>query len=134
MSTPATPPLSVEAFESGRIDPEAFDQEAHVHVAWLYLQKYELYDAIGRFTAALRRLTEKLGVADKYNETISWFFMLLIDERRSPDDGDDWRRFRRRNRDLLSSQGAILRRYYHKHTLASERAKRVFVLPDRVPT
>ena len=29
--------LSVVGFESGRIDIDAFDHEAHVYVAWLYL-------------------------------------------------------------------------------------------------
>ena len=40
-------------------------------MAWLYLERYTLLDAVSRFTAAIRRLTEKLGVPGKYHETIT---------------------------------------------------------------
>ena len=81
----------------------------------------------------MKRLTSKLGVPDKYNETITWFFLLLIDERRAAAPGADWQRFRAANAELMRSQGTILRRYYNAQTLSSERAKRVFVLPDQIP-
>jgi hypothetical protein len=130
MSAAGLADLSVDAFERGDVDPDAFDHEAHVHVAWLYLERFPLSEALERFDAALRRLTAKLGVPGKYHATITWFFLLLISERRNEQPGADWRRFRRRNADLL--EGGLLERYYHGRTLASGRARRAFVLPDRL--
>ena len=47
--------ISLEDFECANVDPEQFDHEAHVFVAWSYLQKYELDESIERFSSALRR-------------------------------------------------------------------------------
>jgi hypothetical protein len=127
----ALPGFSVEAFERGEIDPDAFDDEAHVYVAWLYLERFPLPEALGKFDAALRRLTVKLGVPGKYHATITWFFLLLIAERRHADPGADWNRFRRQNADLVED-GGLLGRYYSRRTLASDRARQSFVLPDRL--
>jgi hypothetical protein len=82
------PTVSIEAFENGSIDPADFDHEAHVHIGWAYLGECELRDAVARFSAALRRLTIKLGIESKYHETITWFFMILIAERLGREAGE----------------------------------------------
>ena len=131
MNAAALPGFSVDAFERGEIDPDAFDHEAHVYVAWLYLERFPLPAALEKFDAALRRLTVKLGIPGKYHATITWFFLLLIGERCGADPGADWHRFRRRNADLFED-GGMLERYYSRQMLASDRARRSFVLPDRL--
>jgi hypothetical protein len=123
--------ISIEAFEDGSIDPGLFDHEAHVYIGWAYLQDYELQDGIARFCAALRRLTTKLGIESKYHETITWFFMILIAERRSRDETEDWSSFKRRNPDLFATAPSIIRRYYSSERLGSSRARHQFLLPDR---
>jgi hypothetical protein len=131
MNAAAKPAFTVDAFENGPIDPDAFDHEAHVYVAWLYLERFPLLEAIAKFDAALRRLTVNLGIPGKYHATITWFFMLLIAERRNNEPGSDWFRFRRDNDDLVSN-GDILQHYYDSETLASDRARQSFVLPDKL--
>ncbi len=133
MNVAALAEFSVEAFERGEIDPDAFDHEAHVYAAWRYLERFPLPVALERFDAALRQLTARLGVPGKYHATITWFFLLLIAERCDADGGGDWRQFRRHNADLVEDRG-ILERYYHRQTLASNRARQAFVLPDRLMT
>ena len=130
MNAAAKPAFTVNAFENGAIDPDAFDHEAHVYVAWLYLEHFPLLEAIAKFDAALRRLTTSLGIPGKYHATITWFFMLLISERRDAMPDSDWFRFRRDNDDLVSD-GKILQRYYDSETLASDRARQSFVFPDK---
>ena len=90
---------TIERFEAGDIDPARFDHEAHIFVGWLYMTTYDRAVAIARFDAALRRLTEKIGAADKYNAMITWLFLLLIDERAK--EGENWSTFRARNTDLF---------------------------------
>ena len=88
-------------------------------------------EAISRFTGALRRLTAKLGVPDKYHDTISWFYLLLIAERRAATTEDSWFTFRRDNDDLFSRDNNVLEHYYSKELLWSDRARQSFVLPDQ---
>lgn len=131
MNAATKPAFTVDAFENGVIDPDAFDHVAHVYVAWLYLERFTLLEAIAKFDAALRRLTVSLDIPGKYHATITWFFMLLIAERRNAVPDSDWFRFRRDNDDLVSD-GKVLQRYYDSETLASDRARQSFVLPDKL--
>ena len=94
--------FTIERFESAQIDATRFDHEAHIYVGWLYLRAYPRDEAIARFDAALRRLTEKVGAAKKYNAMITWLFLLLIAER-SRDD-EDWFAFRERNVDIFDQR------------------------------
>ena len=126
------PALSIDDFEQSRVDGGSFDHEAHVYMAWLYLGQYPLTEAIDRFTSALKRLTLKLGVPGKYHDTITWFFMLIIAQRRIGNVSADWQNFKEKNPDLLSRDANILNRYYSKEMLASDAARQSFVLPDRL--
>ena len=121
--------LDIARFEAGQVDAEQFDHEAHVHIGWLYLQRFDTAEAIGRFDSALRRLTMKLGVPDKYHATITWLFLLLINERSRRD--ESWIAFRNRNLDLVKESTRTLRRYYSDAVLFSDEARERFVLPDR---
>mgnify|MGYP000057739626 FL=1 len=91
--------LTIDRFESGAIDPAVFDHEAHIYVAWLYVQRFGADAAIGRFDAALRSLTSKLGVPQKYDAIVTWLFLKLIAARARSD--EDWPAFRARNADLV---------------------------------
>jgi hypothetical protein len=122
---------SIRQFEALEIDPASFDHEAHVYVAWQYLADSELLEAIGRYRRALRRLTVKLGIPGKYHETITWFYMIAVAERRQARPGDDWPSFKTSNADLFEPAGAFLRRYYSAGTIDSPVARKLFILPDR---
>lgn len=130
MSAVLEPRLTIEQFEAGEIEAERFDHEAHVFMAWQFLREFEPAIAISRYDAALRRLTAKLGVPEKYHATITWLFLLLIHER-SQDD-ESWALFRSRNDDLVRDSRSTLQRYYSDELLFSDRARQRFVLPDKL--
>jgi len=132
MNAAAAPSVTIAALEDGTLEAQAFDHEAHVYLGWLYLEEMPLLDAIDQFSSALQRLTAKLGVPAKYHATITWFFMLLIAERRARTRGDDWFSFRRCNSDLFGRRPGIIGRYYSSELLASDYARQSFVLPDRL--
>lgn len=132
MNAIVTPAVSIEALEAGTIDPRDFNHESHVYAAWLYLECWPLDDAIGRFCGALRRLTAQLGVPGKYHETISWFFLILINQRRANTGPTSWFEFRRDNDDLVSGGAKTLGRYYSKELLESDHARNHFLLPDKL--
>ena len=94
--------FTIERFEAGDIDPARFDHEAHVYVAWLYVNAWHRDEAVARFDAALQRLVRKIGAESKYSAMITWLFLLLIAERSR--DGEDWPAFRSRNDDLFAGR------------------------------
>ena len=126
------PAVTIEAFENATVDGEAFDHEAHVYTAWLYLQEWPLNEATQRFCGASRRLTIKLGAKTKYHETVTCFFMQLINQRRMAATQSTWLEFRRENTDLISGAGGTLSRYYSTDLLASDLARQHYLLPDKL--
>jgi hypothetical protein len=123
----------VAAFEAGHEPPGGFHHREHVRVAWYYLQRHALPDALVCFSAALRHFAVAQGKPGLYHETITTAYLLLINERLDgPGRAVPWDEFADRNPDLLSSRPSVLERYYYKETLMSERARRTFVLPDRL--
>jgi hypothetical protein len=123
----------VRAFEGGEVDSQEFDHAAHVRVAWSYLQQFPTALAIAKLTSALRSLTVRLGVPQKYHETVSWFFMIVIADRLAGTAGGDWETFRRENCDLFENGSALLKRHYSKARLESTEARQRFLLPDLAP-
>ena len=123
------------AFEGGTLAEENFHHRDHIRLAWLMLREAPLGEALARFTAGLRRFAERHGKAGLYHETITWAYVFLIHERMRRGGGEGeatWEAFAAANPDLLTWRPSILGAYYREETLASDLARRSFVLPDRL--
>ena len=123
----------MQQFEASSLSNESFHHADHVKMAFLYLRKYPPLEALERFSSALARFAAVKGKANRYNETVTWAFLLLIRERLAQFDAPpDWDGFAARNGDLLSWENNILKKYYRPETLKSELAKKTFLFPDRL--
>lgn len=122
----------VRAFEAGTLPPDRFTHAEHVRVAWWYLRDRPFPAALEAFCTALRAFATRHGAGGKYHETMTVAYMLLIAERL--DDARDlpWTAFAARYPELLERTPPVLARYYSDDRLLSDRARRVFVMPDRV--
>jgi hypothetical protein len=132
IGAPADDREFLEAFEGGTLPEGAFHHRDHVRLAWLYLRRLPPAAALAKFSDGLRRFAASAGKAALYHETITWAYLLLIRERMERGRGESWSEFAAGNPDLLTWKPSILDRYYREETLASDLARRVFVLPDRV--
>jgi hypothetical protein len=122
----------IRCFEAAEDPPGGFHHHEHVRVAWWYVRQVPLLTALERFRRGLVRFAEARGASTKYHETITIAFLLLVHERAHHAPEESWDQFAARSADLLAWNPSILDRYYHPETLASERARRSFVWPDRV--
>jgi hypothetical protein len=120
------------AFEAGTLPEDRFHHGDHVRAAWLLLQEEAPAAALDRFSSALKRFAAAKGKTRLYHETITWAYVLLINERvQRSGRRFDWKEFASANPDLLTWRPSILDRYYTSETLGSELARQVFLLPDR---
>jgi hypothetical protein len=117
-------------FVTADIEPEQFNHEEHVYVAWQMLEQFSFLETIQRYTDALRLITSKFGAEGKYHETISWFFIALIEERRRREHYSNWAEFNDANRDLVIDSKSLLQKHYSSERLFSDLARQQFVLPD----
>jgi len=121
----------ISLFENGGLDPARFDHEMHLRLAWAYLRREPLPEVMIRMRDGLRAFTAKLGVPQKYHETITFAFILLLHERRAvagPDAPFDA---------CIKGEPALspgwqqsLGAWYERETLDSAEARRHFRLPD----
>jgi hypothetical protein len=122
----------IKQFEDGRTPPGAFHHADHVRLAFEYLCRYSVLEALERFSDALKRFATAQGKAQLYHETITWAYLLLIHERMARAGcAQTWEEFAKCNPDLLVWKGGVLTSLYRQETLDSDLARHTFVLPDR---
>ena len=123
--------LQLAAFESGTLDPAQFDHRLHLAIAWAYLQRDGFPDGALRFRKHLKTYVAKVGAEGKYHETITWVYIVLLNEElslRSPR-GEAFDAMIQRRPDLLDHRNGAITRCYSKSQLDSPDARRVFLLP-----
>jgi len=119
------------SFEALEIPGSEFRHKDHVRLAWIYLHDSEFANGAARFCDEFRKYVRHIGAESKYNETITWFYLVIVFERiRSHPAALDWDAFANSNRDLLDARMDMLRICYRDETLSSPLARRVFLLPD----
>ena len=119
----------VAAFESTALAADQFSHEAHVRVAWWYLRTAPLPEALLRFATALQGFAAAKGAHGKYHETMTVMWTLIIADRLEAARGLSWTAFAAANPDLFDKT-SVLSKYYRAETLASDRARHSFVMPD----
>ena len=125
-------PDLLDSFLDTTLAAARFHHAQHVEVAWRFVCRYGMPAALAEFPAAIKRFAGDKGAHGLYHETITWAFVLLIAERQAAHPCDSWESFATANPDLLVWKPSILERYYSKELLASDLARRAFVMPDLI--
>ena len=123
----------MNAFENGTLDPAQFNHRLHLSLAWSYLQRDGFPEGALHFRNHLKAYVAKVGAEGKYHETITWAYLVLLNEElslRSPP-GESFDAMIRRRPDLLDHRSGAIARCYNKSQLDSADARRVFLLPVR---
>jgi len=68
----------LRAFERCEISNESFHHKDHIRLAWTYLKLHGPVDAPPRMAAAIRNFAAHHGKSDKYHETVTVAWMLLV--------------------------------------------------------
>lgn len=119
-------------FETRTLPPSAFPHREHVRLAWAYLRREPLAAAIAKFCGGLKAFAASIDKAGLYHETVSWAFMLIIQDRIARGGRvESWEEFAAANEDLLRNGRQLLERYYLPVTLDSPLARAAFIWPDR---
>ena len=122
----------IQQFEAGTTAAETFHHADHVRLAFEFLRRYSILEALLRYSGALQRFAAAQGKAERYHETVTWAYIFLIRERMVRDGGaQTWEEFSRDNTDLLVWRGGALANLYRQETLDSDLARQIFLLPDR---
>ena len=121
-------------FERATLPEELFGHADHVRLAWIYLGRLPLLEAIRVCSEGLARFAAASGAPGRYHATVTWAFLVLVSERIERDGGGaTWSEFAARNPDLLRFREGALFERYDPSILECEIARRTFVLPGPRP-
>lgn len=121
----------VKGFESCTTGKEDFKHPSHLTVAVWYLSQSSPDEALARIRCSLFRFLDHHGVGrEKYNETLTIFWLKLV--QRTLDPADSKASLVDKANTVLErlSDPAIVFEYYSEALLKSEKAKTGWVEPD----
>jgi hypothetical protein len=122
----------LERFARGEVDPGNFPHREHVRMAFEMLRRHDFAESVLHYSRALRAMTARAGKPQAFNQTVTIAFLSLVAERMQESGGAaDFDALVRAHPELLDK--AALTRWYRPERLASDAARRTFLLPDCAP-
>lgn len=121
----------LECFMRGELPASGFAHRDHVRMAFEMLRRHDFAETALHFSRALRAMAQRAGKPQAFHQTMTIAFLALIAERLDGSQWPDFAAFVRDNPDLLD-KGALTR-WYRPERLASEPARRTFLLPEPTP-
>jgi hypothetical protein len=119
------------AFEAMEIPGSEFRHRDHIRLAWIYLRNEGLADGAARFCSGFKRYVRHIGCEAKYHETITWFYLALVNERIHRGlPTSSWDEFLAANSDILENARGMLLERYSAGTIEDPISRKVFILPD----
>jgi len=118
----------LERFVRGEIAAASFPHREHVRMAFEMLRRHDFAETVLHFSRALRGMAQQAGKPQAFHQTLTIAFLSLIAERLEERPWEDFAAFAHDNPDLLDK--GVLARWYRPERLASERARRTFLLPE----
>ena len=118
----------LERFVRGELDAADFPHREHVRMAFEMLRRHDFAESVLHYSRALRAMASRAGKPQAFHQTITVAFLSMISERVETRPVADFSAFARDNPDLFDK--AALARCYRPERLATELARRTFLLPD----
>jgi hypothetical protein len=121
----------LERFVRGEMDPSGFAHREHVQMGFELLRRHSFIEGAYLFSRALRVMLEKgRSPPERFHHTITIAFLSLIAERLETGEYSSFAAFALTNQDLLDK--SALARWYRPERLASDIARKTFLLPDQL--
>ena len=121
----------LERFVRGESDAGSFPHREHARMAFEMLRRHDFAETAWLYSRALRLMTARVGKPEAFNQTTTIAFLSLIAERMERGGAPDFAAFVRAHPEMLDKRA--LSRWYRPEQLATEIARRTFVLPEPAP-
>jgi hypothetical protein len=125
---PRAEPEELARFIRGEVDARSFPHREHVRMAFEMLRHYDFAQSAHLYSQALRAMTTRVGQPEIFNQTLTIAFLALVAERMQASGADDFPALELAHPELFDR--SLLSRWYPPERLASEAARRTFLLPE----
>jgi hypothetical protein len=120
-------------FEKCELDPRCFTHEAHLRLAYLYLQKFGTKGAIEKLCRGITRFDLVFGSGDKFHMTITLASVAVLNHFIRKSDSEDFCALMEEYPQLKTEFRRLLNTHYSQALLNSPQSRNDFRLPDRLP-
>ncbi|AUP81108.1 hypothetical protein [Flavivirga eckloniae] len=122
-----------DQFKKAILDPKLFSHDAHLRLAWIYINNDGLDLAIKQITHELKGFVTSLGAIDKYNETVTVAAIKAVYHFWLKSDSKTFQDFILENPRLKTNFKALLASHYDIEIFNSKTAKSSFLEPTLLP-
>jgi hypothetical protein len=123
----------LHAFETATLPRPEWTHAAHLRMAYLYLRRLPISDALPIICTGIRRYNEAQGNFTGYNECVTVAFSRLVASRLAARSAPTFEDFRRDNSDLFADGVRVLLRYYGYPVWKDPESREKFLEPEREP-
>lgn len=123
----------LESFEKGILEPSLFTHDAHLRLAWLYLQHNAKEKAIVKTCQGIKAFDIMHGKGDKYHVTITVVSVHIVEHFRQKSTANNFNEFIMEFPVLTSDFKSLLGRHYTYDVFLDEVAKQSYVAPTGEP-
>ena len=119
--------------EDGSMRPNLFGHEAHLRMAWLYIKKYGVKNAVDRACSTIRRYDFIHGSGNKFHVTLTAASVKVVHHFIQKSTAKNFPKFMLEHPVLKVDFSRLLLQHYGQEVLRSNVAKNEFVEPDLLP-
>ena len=120
----------IEQFASGTLNPEIFNHEAHLRLAWLYINKLGLKQAEQDVQSQLQNFVEIVGAKDKYHKTLTIVAIRIVNHFMQKSKSNNFVEFINEFPQLKSEFKVLVSTHYSFNIFTSEKARIEYLKPD----
>lgn len=120
----------IEQFVNGTLNPKIFNHEAHLRLAWLYIDKFGLEQAERDIQNQLQNFVSSIGAKGKYNKTLTIVATRIVNRFMQNFKSDNFADFINEFPQLVFQFEALVNRHYSFDIFDSQKAKVEFLKPD----
>ena len=121
------------AFKTGELPPSFFSHEAHLRLAWIYLGKYGMDNAIVMICKQIEFFDNLHGDGEKFHVTLTMAAIKVVHHFMLKSNAADFPSFMIEFPVLNSDFNSLLLQHYDQGMLFSPEAKTEFIAPDLLP-
>lgn len=121
------------SFTDYSLDPELFNHEAHLRLAWIHVNKYGEAKAIQNITTQLQKFVAFVGAKDKYNHTLTVAAIKAVSHFIKKASADNFKDFIVEFPRLKNNFKDLMGSHYALDIFTSAKARKEYIEPDLLP-
>lgn len=120
----------LQSFKTGELQPSDFNHEAHLRLAYLYIQEKGIEKAIREICQDLKNYTKFAGAEDKYHHTLTIAAIKTVNHFMGKSKAENFSEFIIEFPRLKMHFKELIAQHYSFDIFTNEKAKKEFVEPD----